>query len=95
MALRGTVKCSYYGCSNVYKDCDVSFFKFPVKDRKLTKVWLNNCGNPKLLKIEKLDSRKICEMHFSDSDVYISGKRKLLRKSAVPFAYTQLVKQGK
>lgn len=95
MAHSGTVKCSYYGCNNTYKHCDYSFFKFPVKDNKILKVWVKNCGNPELVNSEKLNYRKICEVHFNQTDVYISGKRKLLRKSAVPFVYSQSARQGK
>lgn len=90
-------QCSYAKCANS-KRCkrykDISFFKFPIKDKARCQIWQKNCGNIIIYQMDSSDLKEkiLCERHFSINDIYKSGPRKLLRQNAIPVKFTQLGK---
>lgn len=81
-------KCVYFNCNNARtKESPLSFFRFPTEDEVRYILWKEHCGNPLITSVTKglLHNKLICEEHFNENDMYMSGGRKLLRKHALPF----------
>ncbi|XP_028169798.1 uncharacterized protein LOC114359555 isoform X1 [Ostrinia furnacalis] len=81
-------KCSYFRCTNVSNM--KSMFRFPWKEPKRLKLWLNNCGNMQLANMatQRLRARYLCVDHFDQKHVRNhKGARTTLLRHAIPEHY--------
>lgn len=74
--------CSAEGCQNKsYKDCMLSFHSFPLEDPVRLKKWLQAINKESWTPKKE---HRVCSIHFQPDDFRSSGKRKRLRKEAIP-----------
>ncbi|XP_043474760.1 THAP domain-containing protein 1-like isoform X2 [Leptopilina heterotoma] len=74
--------CSAEGCQNKsYKDCMLSFHSFPLEDPIRLKKWLQAINKESWTPKKE---HRVCSIHFQPDDFRSSGKRKRLRKEAIP-----------
>ncbi|XP_051170198.1 THAP domain-containing protein 2-like isoform X2 [Leptopilina boulardi] len=74
--------CSAEGCQNKsYKDCMLSFHSFPLEDPVRLKKWLQAINKESWTPKKE---HRVCSIHFQPDDFRSSGKRKRLRKDAIP-----------
>ncbi|XP_061724748.1 uncharacterized protein LOC133530730 [Cydia pomonella] len=80
-------KCKYINCSN--SSDTHSLFKFPVNDKDRLRIWIKNCGNPKLKKLapELLYNRYVCGDHFDQCYKNTNNQQPRLVKTAIPRHY--------
>ncbi|KAK7868402.1 hypothetical protein R5R35_005027 [Gryllus longicercus] len=74
--------CSAYNCSNRSdKTKDISYFRFPLENEKLTQQWVVNMKRDKWYPTK---SSFICSMHFEEKIMYFVNERRRLLANAVP-----------
>ncbi|CAG2109605.1 unnamed protein product, partial [Medioppia subpectinata] len=85
-----TIKCSFSGCeSNIITENKLSFFRYPINDRKRCEQWVKNSANHKIREIfghnlRQLRYRTVCEKHFFAYEIISHKNRKQLISSSVP-----------
>lgn len=79
------VPCFYKNCFNQQRvGTSCSFFELPKDERRV--IWVKHSGNSSLC-TEK-GKIKICEKHFFENDIIVSGSRKRLVPTAIPSSST-------
>jgi len=83
--MRG-VRCSVKNCQNKQSQ-SISFFGYPLFNKPLRKIWIQNCGLQGLVNADdnKFSTNlKVCGCHFEDTMFLNPWKRNRLKRNAVP-----------
>ncbi|XP_023237124.1 THAP domain-containing protein 5-like [Centruroides sculpturatus] len=84
--------CSAYNCTNrSNQTTNISYFKFPLRDKELTKQWVSNMRRYKWYPTK---ASYLCSAHFEVKYLYDSNGRKRRLAKAVPtlFSFSKRLK---
>ncbi|XP_031176863.1 THAP domain-containing protein 1-like isoform X2 [Sander lucioperca] len=77
------MSCSAFGCKlRQYQGCSLSFFRFPLSDRRRLKQWVINVRRHNWT---PTPASRLCSMHFEEDQFFIDNMcRRRLKDTAVP-----------
>ncbi|XP_078124860.1 THAP domain-containing protein 1-like isoform X2 [Sander vitreus] len=77
------MSCSAFGCKlRQYQGCSISFFRFPLSDRRRLKQWVINVRRHNWT---PTPASRLCSMHFEEDQFFIDNMcRRRLKDTAVP-----------
>lgn len=79
------IRCSVKNCQNKQSK-SISFFGYPLSNKELRELWIQNCGIQDLLKPnEKFKTNlKVCACHFEENMFINPLKRNRIKPNAIP-----------
>ncbi|XP_067008851.2 THAP domain-containing protein 5 [Anabrus simplex] len=78
--------CSAINCKNRANSAlDISFYRFPLRDKELTKKWVFNMKRKDWYPTK---SSCLCSVHFENKFVYYTNDQRRLLNSAVPTLFS-------